>query len=145
MKPIHKFNNGNGATLCNTCDTIISTGMTGKLWCGKHFNCNRVKREGEGCPLNDNCKYPECNTKNKGVRISDELAELTEDLIWRAEFNAGADQEERFDNSVYVANAIHAYANQKVIEELEDLLTCAPEYRDMHINNRIKKLKTWEI
>ena len=26
LKPIHKFNNGNGATLCNCCRVIISTG-----------------------------------------------------------------------------------------------------------------------
>lgn len=26
MKPIHKYNNGNGAMLCNGCRTIISTG-----------------------------------------------------------------------------------------------------------------------
>ena len=26
LKPIHKFNNGNGATLCNCCRTIISVG-----------------------------------------------------------------------------------------------------------------------
>lgn len=26
MKPIYKFNNGNGATLCCSCRTIISTG-----------------------------------------------------------------------------------------------------------------------
>jgi GMP synthase (glutamine-hydrolysing) len=24
MKPIHKFNNGNGATLCNECNAIIN-------------------------------------------------------------------------------------------------------------------------
>ena len=34
MKPIHKFNNGNGATLCNACHTIIETGLTEALLCG---------------------------------------------------------------------------------------------------------------
>ena len=33
MKPIHKFNNGNGATLCNACSVIIETGLTDALLC----------------------------------------------------------------------------------------------------------------
>jgi hypothetical protein len=33
MKPIHKFNNGNGATLCHKCSVIISTGFTDDLYC----------------------------------------------------------------------------------------------------------------
>jgi len=28
MKPIHKFNNGNGATLCNECGIIINEGFS---------------------------------------------------------------------------------------------------------------------
>jgi hypothetical protein len=35
MKPIHKFNNGRGATLCHTCRTIISTGFIDALQCQK--------------------------------------------------------------------------------------------------------------
>jgi len=35
MKPIHKLNNGRGATLCNTCSVIISTGLTEELYCEK--------------------------------------------------------------------------------------------------------------
>ena len=36
MEPIHKFNNGRGAMLCNTCRTIISTGpATKELYCEK--------------------------------------------------------------------------------------------------------------
>jgi hypothetical protein len=33
MKPIHKLNNGNGATLCHQCRTIINTGRTEDLFC----------------------------------------------------------------------------------------------------------------
>ena len=33
MEPIHKFNNGNGATLCNACHVIIETGLTKVLLC----------------------------------------------------------------------------------------------------------------
>jgi hypothetical protein len=36
MEPIHKFNNGRGAMLCNICRTIISTGLaTKELYCEK--------------------------------------------------------------------------------------------------------------
>lgn len=33
IKPIHKFNNGNGATLCNSCSKIITIGLTNDLYC----------------------------------------------------------------------------------------------------------------
>jgi len=33
MKPIHKFNNGVGATLCHQCNCIISLGYTEDLYC----------------------------------------------------------------------------------------------------------------
>ena len=33
--PIHKFNNGKGATLCGECYVIISEGLTEDLYCGK--------------------------------------------------------------------------------------------------------------
>lgn len=33
MKPIHKFNNGQGATLCHKCNCIISLGRTNDLYC----------------------------------------------------------------------------------------------------------------
>jgi hypothetical protein len=32
-KPIHKFNDGRGATLCNTCRKIITEGLTEDLYC----------------------------------------------------------------------------------------------------------------
>jgi hypothetical protein len=35
LKPIHKFNNGMGATLCNECYVIISKGLTEELFCEK--------------------------------------------------------------------------------------------------------------
>ena len=40
--PIHKFNNGRGAMLCNKCRTIISTGpKTEELYCEK---CKKEKK-----------------------------------------------------------------------------------------------------
>lgn len=36
IKPIHKFNGGRGATLCNTCHVIICTGLKQVLYCKEH-------------------------------------------------------------------------------------------------------------
>ena len=35
MKSVHKFNNGNGATLCLKCRTIITTHFSKDLLCSK--------------------------------------------------------------------------------------------------------------
>ena len=35
MKPIYKFNNGRGATICTKCSVIISEGLTKELYCEK--------------------------------------------------------------------------------------------------------------
>ena len=35
VKPIHKFNGGNGATLCNNCRAIIAEGLTEQVYCKK--------------------------------------------------------------------------------------------------------------
>jgi hypothetical protein len=43
MEPIHKFNNGRGAMLCNSCRTIISTGpKTEELFCDKCKQKNHI-------------------------------------------------------------------------------------------------------
>jgi hypothetical protein len=42
-KPIHKFNNGNGATLCHQCSATINTGFSNELFCEKHkFNAKNI-------------------------------------------------------------------------------------------------------
>ena len=51
MKPIHKFNNGLGATICGKCSKIISIGFTKDLYCSdkckeKH-NGNKITKGGE--------------------------------------------------------------------------------------------------
>ena len=42
MKPIHKFNNGVGATLCHQCNCIASLGYTEDLYCKE---CNKHRKE----------------------------------------------------------------------------------------------------
>jgi hypothetical protein len=40
--PIHKFNNGNSATLCCDCGVIITEGITDDLYCKK---CELLRNE----------------------------------------------------------------------------------------------------
>lgn len=43
-KPIHKFNNGNYATLCNKCNVVISTGINkDQIMCESCINEIEVK------------------------------------------------------------------------------------------------------
>ena len=49
MKPIHKFNNGVGATLCHQCNCIVSLGFTEDLYC-KECN-NHIELDEKGNPL----------------------------------------------------------------------------------------------
>ena len=42
MRPIHKFNGGNGATLCHECSRIISVGLTDDLYCDDCFDATYV-------------------------------------------------------------------------------------------------------
>jgi hypothetical protein len=41
-KPIHKFNNGYGATICNKCSVVITVGHVHKLYCDK---CEIINKE----------------------------------------------------------------------------------------------------
>ena len=47
MKPIHKFNNGSGATLCNKCSIIISTALTEDILCKKCILIDMTKEDEE--------------------------------------------------------------------------------------------------
>jgi hypothetical protein len=71
-KPIHKFNNGRGATLCNKCYAIISEGLTEELFCEK---CKPKQETLE-------------EAAEKRVPISDKVWDLTQTR--RNDFIAGA-------------------------------------------------------
>ena len=45
--PIHKFNGGIGATLCNNCSKIITEGMTEDLYCDEcNFKYKLIRSDG---------------------------------------------------------------------------------------------------
>ena len=66
MKPLYKFNNGNGATLCHLCRTIITTGkMTPDLYCDRCLNeRNSIEKEFNLLKANLKKTYNQ-NTTNK--------------------------------------------------------------------------------
>jgi hypothetical protein len=45
MKPIHKFNNGQGATLCHQCNCIITTGFSNDLYCKSCLYIIQMEKE----------------------------------------------------------------------------------------------------
>lgn len=67
-KPIHKLNNGDGATLCHRCSKIISDGFTEDLYCSKK------------CAVKANWNYEE-SLEYKLVR-EDGLTKQSQDVIW---------------------------------------------------------------
>jgi hypothetical protein len=61
QKPIHKFNGGRGATLCNECRKIISIGFVDELYCqehgGKPVYKYKLVREHDGKIMEGNVAY----------------------------------------------------------------------------------------
>jgi hypothetical protein len=89
MKPIHKFNNGRGAMLCNICRTIISTGTaTKELYCN---NCKQETLEEAAerlYPIYDRFKYDEDWVEDVTKRREDfiEGAKWQQEQIGKSEF-----------------------------------------------------------
>ena len=67
-KPIHKLNNGDGATLCHHCSKIISASLTDALFCSQE------------CAVKDNWSYEE-SLKYRLVR-EDGLTKQSQDIMW---------------------------------------------------------------
>lgn len=79
MKPIHKFNGGRGATLCNECNKIIIEGMTDDLFCEEHGGRRKFKytliRENDGRVLRaDKVGWVEWTSDGTGKEVHDEPA-----------------------------------------------------------------------
>ena len=78
MKPIHKFNGGIGATLCNECSKMITEGMTDDLFCeehgGKTFKYTLI-RERDGLTIGANkIAWIEWSGNGRGKAIHEEPA-----------------------------------------------------------------------
>ena len=89
MKPIHKFNNGNLATICNQCSVIITTGLTDDLYCNK---CRKellqdIMKDDEALGLyfeqmgKEEPKQETENLKNFKKLVSDEISPAMKDFI----------------------------------------------------------------
>jgi hypothetical protein len=76
MKPIHKFNNSDGATLCNRCSKIIATGFTDDLYCSQEYKLVRedglTKQSKDVCWLefDENGKF---KAKHKDIAVGRSL------------------------------------------------------------------------
>ena len=76
MKPIHKLNGGNGATLCNRCSKIIATGFTDDLYCSQEYKLVRedglTKQSKDVCWLefDENGKF---KAKHKDIAVGRSL------------------------------------------------------------------------
>ena len=44
MRPIHKYNNGDGVTLCRNCRVVITKGLTDALYCNKCKGYDKEKK-----------------------------------------------------------------------------------------------------
>lgn len=79
MKPIHKFNGGIGATLCNECSKIITEGMTDDLFCEEHGGRHKFKytliREHDGLTIGaNNIAWIEWSGNGTGKAMHEEPA-----------------------------------------------------------------------
>jgi hypothetical protein len=85
IKPIHKLNGGRGATLCNECNVIISTGFTADLYCEEHG----------GKP----------KSKYKLVRTRDNLTKYGNKLTWVG-WNEDGTFKEQYDEPTVGASLV---------------------------------------
>jgi len=128
MKPIHKFNNGNGATLCNACHVIIETGLTDALLCDEcNITYNRLMIESTKEVLQAVKEIAE-------ERIANILKQVDEDYknYNKSEMSLYKKVRERYHSKsdMFINKATCAdleefiieHTNQRVIEELEELL-----------------------
>lgn len=96
MKPIHKFNNSRGATLCYKCSVIISEGMTKEKYhelleeqnngcriCGateaKHRSSNNLLVD--HCHVTGKCRGLLCNRCNTSLGFVNDDIELLEKMV----------------------------------------------------------------
>jgi len=119
MEPIHKFNNGRGAMLCNRCRTIISTGPK-----TEELLCDKCKKECE----TEHLLSTEANKKrlltdiNKNMRSYNELEALV--IAW-------AHQKGILDNGTPRAQA------GKTMEEVGELLDAIDTGNKMEIEDAL--------
>lgn len=76
IKPIHKLNNGNGATLCHHCNKIINNSLTDALFCSQEYKLVRedglIKQSEDVCWLefDENGKF---KSKHKDIAVGRSL------------------------------------------------------------------------
>lgn len=106
MKPIHKLNNGNGATLCNNCHGIINIGMTDALLCNK-------------CAGYLDLKEPDAVTV-RFFNIYKDLYEFTllpdDNILWTGKFEWYRSIETEDGNAIDPSGGPYIGTNTKMVE-----------------------------
>jgi hypothetical protein len=112
IKPIHKFNGGVGATLCNTCRKIIATGLTDDLYC-------------------DECDVNEPKHKYYLFRVDDGLKKRGDKIIW-IEFGDDGLYESKYDEPAVGRNLVLDFCGitfkwmtttiKEILEQREDYI-----------------------
>ena len=136
MEPIHKFNNGRGAMLCNICRTIISTGPA-----TKELYCEKCKPKQETLEEVAKRLYP-FNPYSIGNGIKyDEYAKE------RRCFIDGAKWQQEEIKDVYLNGYVDGLKDQAKLryndEEVFNLLCKMPNYFKMTIPQQIKARYEW--
>jgi hypothetical protein len=126
MKPIHKLNNGRGATLCHTCSVIITTGLTEDLYCEK-------------------CKPKQETTLEEAYNKIYKSIDFTEFDF--ASFAIGAKWQQEEIKDVYLNGYVDGLKDQAKLryndEEVFNLLCKMPNYFKMTIPQQIKARYEW--
>jgi hypothetical protein len=124
LKPIHKFNNGMGATLCNECYVIISEGLTEELFCEKckpkQETLEEVAENYSRITLNKNglMSDKQVNGFIAGAKYQAERMYSEEDMLKFAEFIARYPDK----NRNYTGQMLHAKSKYDGAERTIDLL-----------------------
>jgi hypothetical protein len=124
LTPIHKFNSGLGATLCNECYVIISEGLTEELFCEKckpkQETLEEVAENYSRITLNKNglMSDKQVNGFIAGAKWQAERSYSEEDMIGFAEFIARYPDK----NRNYTGQMLHAKSKYDGAERTIDLL-----------------------
>jgi hypothetical protein len=124
LTPIHKFNSGLGATLCNECYVIISEGLTEELFCEKckpkQETLEEVAENYSRITLNKNglMSDKQINGFIAGAKWQAEKMYSEEDMIGFAEFIARYPDK----NRNYTGQMLHAKSKYDGAERTIDLL-----------------------
>jgi len=131
MKPIHKFNNGRGATLCHQCSVIITTGLTDDLYCEECKDHRKkllieIMKEDEDLGLYIEQMEKEESEQETLEEFAEKVSRAFDNDNYKALMDLVIDgakwQQEQDKNKYSEENIIDFIANELVIEKKEFIM-----------------------